>query len=73
MLTKEKIDRQLDGQSGDITLFTKVGDVHHSNRKTISFSTQHLVREQLDNLTSMEGNNRSFKPQIHQKRKGGKN
>ena len=31
----------------------KVGDVHHSNRKTVSFSTQDLIREQLDNLTSM--------------------
>ena len=31
----------------------KVGDVHHSNRKTASFSTQDLIREYLDNLTSM--------------------
>ena len=77
VLTKEKIDRQLSGQSGVTTPFMKVGDVHHSNRKTVSFSTQDLIREQLDNLTSIvynmsmekEGNNRLFKCQIHQKRK----
>ena len=81
VLTKEKIDRQVAGQSGTTTPFMKVGDVHHSNRKTVSFSTRDLIREQLDNLTSMvynmsmekEGNNRSFKPQIHQKRKRGQN
>ena len=81
VLTKEKIDRQLSGQSGTTTPFVKVGDVHHSNRKTVSFSTQDPIREQLDSLTSMvynmsiqkEGSNRSFKPQIHQKRKRGQN
>ena len=79
LLTKEKIDRQKSGQWGTTPPFTKVGDVHHFNRKTVSFSTQDLIREQLDNLTSMvynmsmqkEGNNRLFKPQIHQKRKIG--
>ena len=39
VLTKVKIDRQLSGQSGTTTPFMKVGDVHHSNRKTVSFST----------------------------------
>ena len=79
VLTEEKIDRQPSGQSGTTTPFMKVGDVHHSNRKTVSFNTQDLITEQLDNLTSMvyhvfmenEGNNRSFKPQIHQKRRRG--
>ena len=73
------MDRQLSGQSGTTIPFMKVGDVYHSNRNTVSFSTQDPIREQLDNLTSMvyhmsmekEGNNRSFKPQIHQKRKRG--
>ena len=46
VLTKEKIDRQLSGQSGTTTPFMKVGDVHHSNRKTVSFSTQDLIRGQ---------------------------
>ena len=81
MLTKENIDRQLSGQSGTTTPFIKVGDVHHSNRKTISSSTVDPIREQLDNLPLMayhmsmekEGNNKSFKPQIHQKRKRGQN
>ena len=75
VLKKEKIDRQLLGQSGATTPFIKVGGVHHSNRKAVSFSTQDPIREQSDNLTSMvcnmsmqkEGNNRSFKPQIHQR------
>ena len=31
----------------------KVGDVHHSNNKAVSFNTQDLIREQLDSLTSM--------------------
>ena len=72
---------QLSGQSSVPTPFMNVGDVHHSIRKTVSFSTQDLIREQLDNLTSMlynmsmqkEGYNRSFKPQIHQKIKRGEN
>ena len=59
----------------------KVGDVHNSNRKTVSFNTQDLIQEQLDNLTSIvynmsiqkEGNNRPCKPQIHQKRMRGQN
>ena len=80
VLTKEKIDRQLSGQSGATTPYMKV-DVHHSNRKIMSFSTQYRIREQLDSLTSMvysmsiqkEGSSISFKPQIHQQRKRGQN
>ena len=76
LLTKEKIDRQLSGQTGTTTPFMKEGDVYHSNNKTVSFNTDDLIREQLDSLNSMvynisiqkEGNNRPFKPQIHQKR-----
>ena len=57
----------------------KVGDVHHSNNKTVSFNTQDLIREQLEHLTSMvynmfipkEENNRPCKPQIHQKKRRG--
>ena len=81
VLMKEKIDRQLSGQSGTTTPFMKVGDVHNSNKKTMSFNTQDPIQEQLDNLTSMvynmsiqkEGYNRPFKPQIHQKRRRGQN
>ena len=81
VLTKEKIDRQLSGQSGVTTPFMKVGDVHHSNNKTVSFNTDYLIREQLDSLTSMvynmsiqkEEHNRPFKPQIHQMKRRGQN
>ena len=79
MLTKEKIDRQLSGQTSATTPFIKIGDFHYSNNKIVSFSIQDLIREQLDRLTSMvynmsiqkEGNNIPFKPQVHQKRKRG--
>ena len=53
VLTKEKIDRQLSGQSDAITPFMKVGEVHHSNNKTVPFNTDNLIKEQLDSLTSM--------------------
>ena len=52
VLTKEKIERQLSGQSGTTALFMKVGGVHHSN-KTVSFNMHHPIREQLERLTSM--------------------
>ena len=77
VLTKEMIDRQFSGQSGTTTPFMKVEDGHNSNRKAVSFNTQNLIQEQLDNLTSMmynmsvqkEGYYRPFKPQILQKRR----
>ena len=43
VLIKERIDRQLPDQSGTTTPFMKVGDVHNSNRKTASLSTQDLI------------------------------
>ena len=75
VLTKEKIDRQLSGQSSATTPFMKVGEVHHLNNKTVS----DLIREQLESLSSMvynmsiqkEENNRPFKPQIHQRKRRG--
>ena len=80
VLTKEKIDRQLSGQSGATAPFMKVGDVHHSN-KTVSFIMHDLIREQLESLTSMvynmsvhkEDNSRPFRHQIHQKKRRGQN
>ena len=39
-LTKEKIDKQLSGQSGTTTPFMKVGDVSHSGKKYHSMPTQ---------------------------------
>ena len=80
VLTKEKIDRQLSGQSGTTTSFMRARDIHHSN-KTASFNMHDLIREELESLISMaynksihkEDNNRPFKPQIHQKKKRGQN
>ena len=59
----------------------KVGEVDHSNNKTVSFNTHDMIREQLDSLTSMvydmsiekEENNRPFKPQINQRKSRGEN
>ena len=75
VLTKEKIDKQLSGQSGATTPFMKVGDIPHSSKK-VSFNAQDPIREQLENLMSMlynmsiqkEENNRPFKPQIYPRR-----
>ena len=80
MLTKEKIDKQLSGQSGTTTPFMKEGDIPHSSMK-VSFNAHNPIREQLESLTSMvynmsvqkEENNRPFKPQIYQKRGRGQN
>ena len=80
VLTKEKIDKQLSGQSGTATPFMKVGDVPHSSKK-VSFNAHNPIREQLESLTSMsiqhvhtkEENNRPFKPQIYPKRGRGQN
>ena len=80
VLTKEKIHRQLSGQSGATTPFMKVEAIHHSN-KTVSFNMHDPIREQLESLTSMvynmsihnKDNSRPFKPQIHQKKRRGQN
>ena len=52
VLAKEKIDRQLSGQSSTTTPFMKVGDIQHSN-KTVSFNAHNPIREQLESLTFM--------------------
>ena len=78
VLTKEKIDKQLSGQSGTTTPFMKVGDVSHSGKK-VSFNTD-PIKEQLENLTSMvynisiqkEENKRSFKLKYIQREEGDK-
>ena len=79
VLTNKKKDRQLSGQSGATAPFMKVGEVHHSNNKTVSFNANDVIRDQLGSLTSMvysmsiqkKENNRPFKPQIHQKKRRG--
>ena len=75
VLTKEKIDKQLSGQTGATTPFMKVGNVPHLSKK-VSLNAHNPIRKQLESLTSMvynmsiqkEENNRLFKPQIYQKR-----
>ena len=51
-LTKEKLDKQLSGQSGTSTPFMKVSYAHKSTRKkAVSFNPQDKSDE-IDNLTS---------------------
>ena len=77
ILTKEKIDRQLVGQSSP-TLFMNLRDGYNS-KKMVTLDTQDRSNENLDKITSMmsrltgQGNNQNgpFKPKIYQgKRRG---
>ena len=77
ILTKEKIDRQLSGQSS-ITPFMSIKDSH--NRK-VSFDTREEIGDKIDKLAIMIGklatrdstSDRQFKPQIYQGRGRGQN
>ena len=70
ILTKEKLDRQLTGQSSS-TPFMTIRDSHH---RKVSFDTKEELGNKIDKLAVMTGNlatgdsrrNRQFKPQIHQ-------
>ena len=70
MLTKEKIDKQLAGQSSS-TPFMSMRD---SQGKKVSFNTQDNLEQKLDKLTVImgklvtedEGHSKSFRPQIYQ-------
>ena len=72
ILTKEKLNRQLTGQSSS-TPFMSIRDGH--NRK-VSFDTREELGDKIDKLvviigklaTRDRGANRQFKPQIHQSR-----
>ena len=75
--TKEKIDRQLAGQSS-LTPFMTIRDGYNS-KKVVIFYTQDRIDDKIDTLTSMmsklaaQGNNQNkqFKPNIYQgKRRG---
>ena len=77
ILTKEKIDRQLSGQSGTSAPFMKVGESHKtSNKKAVSFNTQERT-DKIHRLTSLVNEMKvkkekcdvQFKPQIYQKKK----
>ena len=77
ILTKEKIDRQLSGQSS-FTPFMSIRDSH--NRK-VSFDTREELGDKVDKLAVMigklatrdSGTSRQFKPQIYKSRGRGRN
>ena len=70
MLTKEKIDKQLVGQTSS-TPFMSMRD---SQSKRVSFNTPDDLEQKIDRLTVMmgklvtedEGHPKSFKPQVYQ-------
>ena len=75
ILTKEKIDRQLAGQSSS-TPFMHVKDNYN---KRVSFDTGDRLEDKIDKLTAMMGKlaardsdiTRPFKPQIYQSKRRG--
>ena len=77
ILTKEKIDRQLSGQSSS-TPFMSIKDRHS---KKVSFDTREELRDKIDKLAVVIGklatresrSGRQFKPQIFQGRGRGQN
>ena len=74
-MTKEKIDRQLSGQSSS-TSFMSIKDNHNRN---VTFDTGDELGDKTDKLTVMIGrlaakdreSGRQFKPQIYQSRRRG--
>ena len=78
ILTKEKIDKQLVGQSSS-TPFMTLWDWYNSRKKVVTFDTQDRLDDNLDKITPMmskltaqgSSQNRSFKPKVYQgKRRG---
>ena len=52
VLTTEKLDKHLSGQTVNSTPFMKIGDTSHSGRK-VSINAQDSIGEKTENLTSM--------------------
>ena len=75
VLTKEKLDKHLSGQTVNSTLFMKMGETSHSGKK-VSINAQDSIGEKIENLTSMmykmciqqEEGKKPFKPQVYLKR-----
>ena len=75
VLTKEKLDKHLSGQTVTSTSFMKMGDTSHSVKK-VSSNVQDSIEERLENLMSMmykmsvqqEEGKKPFKPQVYPKR-----
>ena len=55
ILAKEKIDKQLSGQSATSAPFMKVSDSHKSssNKKAVSFNILERTDDKIDKLTSV--------------------
>ena len=74
ILTKEKIDRQLAGQTSS-TPFMSVRDGHN---KRATFDKTDDIEQKIDKLTTMmgklvtedEGQSKPFKPQVYQSNRG---
>ena len=74
ILMKEKIDRQLAGQTS-LTPFMSIRDNY---RKGVTFNTTDDIEQKIDKLTSMmgklvtedKGQNKPFKPQVYQSNRG---
>ena len=52
VLTKEKLDKHLSGQTVNSTPFMKMGNTSHSGKK-VSINAQDSIRKKIENLTSM--------------------
>ena len=73
-LTKEKIDRQLAGQ----TFSTPFMNIRDSYRKKVTFDMTDGIEQKIDQLMLMmgklvtedKGHNKPFKPQLYQSKKG---
>ena len=73
--TKEKLDKQLSGQTANSTPFMNMEDTVHSGKKML-IKPQHSIEGRLENLTSMmykmsiqqEEGKKQFKPQVYPKR-----
>ena len=74
ILTKEKIDRQMAGQ----TSFIPFMNIKDGFNKKVTFNTMDGIEQKIDKLTVMmdklvtedEGQNRPFKPLVYQSKKG---
>ena len=75
VLTKEKLDKQLSGQTANNTPFMKMEDTINPGKKLLN-KPQDAIAERLENLTSMmykmsiqqEEGKKPFKPQVYLKR-----
>ena len=75
VLTKEKLDKQMSGQTANSTPFMKMEDAVHPGKKML-IEPQDSIEERLENLTSMmykmsiqqEEGKKPFKPRVYPKR-----